>query len=276
MVVARAKAYWLNPVWWTPERLEKYKRAPGNAEKAVTNIECEFAGQEDDLFTAQELAQATRELPLVLPPTYGCTYVAAIDPGTRRNAWTLVLFTREGSKIRQVLARQWVGTAAEPLKPRQVLGELEEVLSPYGVRDVLTDQYHFDTLRDLGEEFHLNFVQVNMTEKERTERYQGFYLRVAEGLVELAPDAWLRADLQRLRKRVTSGGVVIVLPHTSDGRHCDFAPPCVLATRVYIDDVKPARPAPGTLEALALEEERIAQALKKEARRKRSSSYGYG
>lgn len=274
MVVGKAKAYWLNPSWWTPARIEKYRRAPGNADKFVTNIEAEFAGQEEDLFSTFELAAATRDLPAALPPQYGASYSAAIDPGTRRNAWTLVVFTKEGGRIRGVLAKQWVGTKGDPLKPRQVLAELAETLRPYGIRDVISDQYHFDTLRELAEEHGINLIEVTMTEKERTERYQGFYLRVAEGLLELPPEPWLRTDLQRLRKRVTNSGVVIMLPHTSDGRHCDFAPPCVLATRVFIDDVKAAPPRLGTPEHDAMTEARMFDALKREAKRKGRHAYG--
>lgn len=269
MVVARAKAYWLNPYWWTAERIAKYKASPGNADKATTNIEADFAAQEENLFSSVELDRIKRDLPLVMPANENAEYSAAMDPGMKGNSWTLTVFTMHGGKLRQVLAKQWTGSKTVPLRPREVLRAIAEDVRPYRIRVVSTDQYHDESLRDLAEEVGLALLPITMTDRERTERYMAFYRRCAEEEVELAPEPWVRADLQRIKKRVTDKGVTIVLPKTSDGRHCDFAPAIILAVRSYLNEPTPERPPAGSYEALLLEEKRMQDALRREARQKR-------
>jgi hypothetical protein len=50
--------------------------------------------------------------------------------------------------------------------------------------------------------------------------------------------AQLLADMRRVKRVVRQGGVSIVLPVTSDGRHCDYAPSLMLALTRNLADVK--------------------------------------
>jgi len=237
-IAVKAPAWAMNPVWWTEKRCEELKAA--DPDVWVTDCAADFATPEESLFTQTELSRATRELPLELAPVERAEYRAAIDPATRGNGWTLVLVTREGSKRRIVLARQWVGSRLAPLSPRAVMGEIAALLRPYGVSVVESDQWSGDALRDIGREFGLTLIQTTMTDREKTERYMALRTRTAEGVVEYPPDATLLTDMQRLKKRVTQTGVTIHLPRTSDGRHCDYAPAVLLALSRYLDDVADA------------------------------------
>lgn len=279
MAVAKAKAYWLNPVWWTPARIAKYKAAPGNADKAETNIEANFAAQQENLFSTIELQRIRRDLPQTIPFDERCEYIAAMDPGMKGNSWTLTIFTRITGKLVQVLAEQWTGTKSDPLKPSQVLGGPEKDglggivarLREYRLRACFTDQYHAESLRDIAEPYGIALIPILLSEREKTEGYLALYHRCAEEEVQLAPDPWVIADLQRLKKVTTQTGVRIELVKTSDGRHCDFAPCILLAARPYLHDPKPERPLVGSYEAAVAEEERIRQSLVREAKRKRQS-----
>jgi hypothetical protein len=277
MVVAKAKAQWLNPSWWTEARVAKYKAAPGNADKAETNIEANFAAQQENLFSTIELARIRRDLPLTIPYDERQEYIAAMDPGMKGNSWTLTIFTRLGGKLVQVLAEQWTGTKSDPLKPSIVLGGPDRDgnagivarLREYRIRTCLTDQYHAESLRDLAEPFGVALIPILLSEKEKTEGYLALYHRCAEEQVQLAPDPWVIADLQRLKKITTQTGVRIELVKTSDGRHCDYAPCILLAAKRYLHEPMPERPPTGSHEALELEEKRIKASLVREAKRKR-------
>jgi hypothetical protein len=281
MVVAKAKANWLNPSWWTESRVAKYKAAPGNADKAETNIEANFAAQQENLFSTIELARIRRDLPVIIPFDERQEYVAAMDPGMKGNSWTLTIFTRMQGKLVQALAEQWTGSKTDPLKPSQVLGGPERDgmggivarLREYRLRTCFTDQYHAESLRDLAEPYGIALVPILMSEKEKTEGYLALYHRCAEEEVQLAPDPWVIADLQRLKKITTQSGVRIELPKTSDGRHCDYAPTILLAARRYLHDPIPEKVPVGSYEAAVKEEERIRDSFMREARRKRQ---GYG
>lgn len=281
LVVIRAPAYDMNPKLWTPELCAEAKEA--DPDVYLTDVEAEFAAPEEALFGSTELAAASREAPDELPPVEGHSYVAAIDPAHRSNAWTFVVGTREGRKKRIVLARQWVGTRLDPLASGAVLAEIGELCGRYGIKFVETDQYHVDTLAELarqafyvtksGEQLPkrpISLVLAELTEKQKVESWLTLRFRVSEGEVEFPPDPVFRADMQRLKKRTTQSGVQIVLPKTSDGRHCDYAPSTLLVLRRWLHDVDNPPPAAGSLAASRKEEDRMFRDAQKQFGRKKN------
>jgi len=235
IVVVRTPAPTMNPHWWTPERCADLKATDPNAYE--TDVLANFRAPEESLFTSAELDRVTRVGPDVLEPDDSHSYGAAMDPATRGNAWTLAVTTREGAVRRVALTSQWVGTTAHPLDPRAVLKEIAEVCSKYRISVLYTDQWSADALRALARDEGLELVPINWSEKEKLDRYQTFKASVQTSLVELGPSAEVRADLQRVVRKTTQTGISIVLPRTSDGRHCDYAPAIVLACEPYLNDV---------------------------------------
>jgi hypothetical protein len=147
IVVIRARADWLNPVWWTPERAEELRRSDPVAYQ--TDFLAEFADHEESLYGGL-LEACTRAEPLELPRLAGHEYVAAIDPATRGNAWTLAIATRTGRKKRIACVRQWKGSKVSPLRASQVLAEIAAVCRSYGITWAYTDQWAADPLRDIA------------------------------------------------------------------------------------------------------------------------------
>ncbi|HYE92356.1 MAG TPA: hypothetical protein VEA38_15105, partial [Terriglobales bacterium] len=225
LVVIRAPAPDMNPVFWTPERVEAAKTDP---DAYRTDVLAEFASPEASLFNAATVDACFRKEPAVLAPVPGHTYFAAMDPATRGNGWTLVVGTREGGRTRIVLAKEWRGNKAAPLDPAEVLAEIAGTLAAYGVDSVDSDQWMGDALVSLGDQVGLSIVICRYTERQRAEMYLAARTRLESGEIELAPVPRLRSDLLQVRKRVTPAGVSVVLPQTSDGRHCDYAPALML------------------------------------------------
>lgn len=265
LCVVKAPASDMHPKWWTPERCADAKALDPDA--YITDVLAEFASLEESLFTGVELDRATRAEPYELEPQSDHHYVAAMDPATRSNSWTLVIATREGARKRVALARQWTGSRLEPLSPREVFASMAPVLRRYRVATVWTDQYYVDALRDLALEHGIQLVQIEMTEREKVEKWRALQVRVAIGEVELSRDPVFRADMQRVKKKTTQTGLSIVLPRTSDGRHCDYAPATLLALHRYLDDA--AAPPLTVDEALRAEQEKMrADAIKRWGKRK--------
>jgi len=248
LVVVRAKAYELNPSYWTPERVDEAKKNP---DEYRTDVLTEFLAPEAALLMPEHVEAAQREEGGDAPRIAGASYTAAMDPATRGNGWTLVVATRDHAVRRIVAIREWRGTPASPLDPKQVLGEIAVVLRKYGVASIDTDQWSGDALAALAREtrvqtpegtvpYPLRLHLWRMTDREKTERYLDLRLMLATSTLELPKNGTLAQDLVRLKKRVTTNGASIVLPETSDGRHCDFAPALMLAMSRYLDDV----PAP--------------------------------
>jgi len=251
IVVMRSDGASTNPIWWTAARVAEDERTNPNHR---TDCLAEFATPEEALFSSALIDDATRKGPERLPPAPGASYVAAMDPATRGNGWTLVLVTREADKLRVALAHEWVGSRDRPLDPGVVLDEVRDLLAPYGVTNIATDQHMGDALERLGRDRGLSLLQWTLTDAERTRRYLAMRTRFAMGHIELPSVEHLRTDLVRVRRRITQTGVSIVLPLTSDGRHCDYAPAMMLALAPYLDDMRPA-PKPEDPEQVRMREQ---------------------
>jgi len=218
-----------------------------------TDVEAQFADPEEAFLPSATIDACTRT-ELVEEPRAGHEYAAAMDPGTRGNAWTLAITTRREGKRIVCKVRQWIGSSVKPLDPDVVLAEIAAELRAYRLDTVETDQWSTDALRALARRHGLKLVEWPMTQQENTEAYLDFARRCATGEVVLPPDPAVRADLLRTKRRVTQGGIAIVLPETSDGRHCDYAPAIVRALRRYVAEAVPAR-TPETETARAAREQ---------------------
>lgn len=229
LVVIRAPSYELNPHLWTPELVEEYRSTPSFR----TDIMAEFASPVELFFSAELLEKCVRPQ---RQPEPRCSYVAALDPATRANGWTLVIGSRRGNVRRIVRAVEWRGSSDKPLSPREVLREIAETVKPYGITSLYSDQWSGDALNDLSAEFGLSILQCRPTEAEKVHRYFSMKRWMEESQFEIPREVC--ADLVRVQKAVTTTGVAVRLPLTNDGRHCDFAPSLMLVAAAYIEDVK--------------------------------------
>ncbi|HSY24220.1 MAG TPA: hypothetical protein VK841_18965 [Polyangiaceae bacterium] len=234
LVVIKAPAPAMNPVWWTPERIAALRAQPNGDLIYQTDVRAEFADPVSSLFSSVEIMRATRkDGPAALPYERGATYAAAMDPGTRGNAWTLVVtrsLERPDGTTREivVLAQQWVGSRADPLSPDFVLQQIAAIVWRYRVESVWTDQLAADFIKDIARRYDVNVEVEPTTAADKTEMFESLRARIADGGVELPDDPAVRADLLAIRKVVTRNGIGIELPRTADGRHCDYAPALAL------------------------------------------------
>ncbi|HEU5276850.1 MAG TPA: hypothetical protein VFU97_24550 [Xanthobacteraceae bacterium] len=261
VLVVRGKGYDLNPSWWTEERAEKLRKKDPDAHR--TDVEAEFADPETALLSSIQLEAVTRKEPADLPRRPGREYVATMDPATRGNGWTFLIAEREYDwadpknprmKFIVTVAREWRGSKSEPLSPEKILGEeIAPLCREYGIDTIRGDMWSGDALRDIARRHGLELVLVHTDEATRWNRSKSFATRVEERLVELPPLPHLRTDLLNVRKRVTQDSVKIIYPKTSDGRHCDFAPPTILALALYVEPAvgeKPVDPQKSAKERL--------------------------
>ncbi len=235
-VVVRAPAPDMNPVYWTPERIEKAKADP---DVYRTDVLAEFATAEEALFSAESVDRCTRKTNAIAHVP-GQTYYAAMDPATRGNGWTMAIATRLEGRTQVVRADEWLGSRHDPLDPSSVLAEIAGILASYGLTSIDSDQWMGDALLALGRQVGLTIVPWRLSDRERAERYLAIRTRMDSNELEFPPVSKMRTDLLHVRKRLTPGGMSVVLPQTSDGRHCDFAPTLMLVlSRLLPEPVEP-------------------------------------
>lgn len=240
-VVVRAPAPAMNPVYWTPERVAEARRQDPDAAK--TDVDAEFASPEEALFPSWSIDKCIRKHALEQPRVPGCTYYAAMDPATRGNGWTLAVATRIGGKTVVVRTREWIGSRDQPLDPGEVLKEAADIVTPYGISTIHSDQVMGDALVKLARQAGLMLAQWTYNSTEKAKKYLHIRTNMDLGLVDLPNAPHLRTDLLHIRKKVTPAGVSIVLPVTSDGRHCDWGPTLMLVlSRCLPDQAEQKKP----------------------------------
>lgn len=196
----------------------------------------------ESLFTDAELAGVTRSGPDVVEREEGVTYEAAIDPATRANAWTLAVAalrdTGRGIRRSIVLAMEWRGSAATPLRPKVVFAEIAPILAGYGIETLWSDQASGDALVDIASDVGLSLVLEPWTQANKISAFKNLQTWVRTDQVELPPVEQVRQDLLGVRRKYTRSGVTIDFLKTPDGRHSDYAPSAALvASKLVIGPV---------------------------------------
>ena len=190
-------------------------------------------GSDESLFSGATLARYTRAEG-ALPPKPLWHYVAAMDPATRGNGWTLVIATTDGERKIVVDGFEWRGSSVRPLDPDAVFCEIAAILKPYKVRIIDTDHWSVDTLASIARKNHdLILSPRTLSQTKKLELYEKLARDLAHGIVELMPHKQMRADLLSVIRIVTTNGITLSLLSTPDGRHSDFAPALLLALDAY-------------------------------------------
>jgi len=259
-VVIKVRASWMNPSYWTPERVEDLRIH--HPDTWTTDELGEFMAPDVGLFAPADLAACTRADDEWEPPKPRHQYAAAMDPGTRRNSWTLVVGTFDGTQWRVIGCKEWIGSTAAPLSPLDTMSDVANLLRPYCVDVVMTDQWGFDAIRDIASLVKLTLVEEQFTAASKVKLFLNLKTHILDQCLEanergvlvpngnrklsLPRDPLLLKDLRNVRRIVRNGatGIVIDLPQTSDGRHCDFAACLAL---LLIHPLSPPIPEPERL-----------------------------
>lgn len=184
---------------------------------------------ESSLLTSALIERATRPAMGDVARLVGHHYVAAMDPATRANAWTLAIATRGPDGVRRVVAaREHRGSVSRPLSPRAVFADWKPLLESYGIVVVATDQWACDALADLAIEAGLALAPEPWTSTSKAEAYEALLKHAQDKLVEFPRDEAVREDLLGIRKKLTRNGVTYELAY-QHGRHSDYAPAIAMA-----------------------------------------------
>jgi len=187
------------------------------------------AEAETSLLSSKMLDKCIRPT-LDVPPEPRHVYTAAIDPATRGNAWTLVVAClSDGGLRRVVMVRDWTGTKGVPLSPGDVFRQIVELIEPYGLKYVHSDQFAEDAMRELAKPHGLQLlVDKPWSQSVKADAYDTLRSLMQSGKVELPNDPVLRNDMLGVRVKLTRAGTTYEL--ASQGtRHSDYAPAVAMA-----------------------------------------------
>ncbi len=228
-VVIRAPAYVLNPVWWTPERVENFRRT--NPELARTDVDAEFGFSTGATFFVDSDFEALfAEAPDRIEP--GDLVSSATDLGFVRNSATLcVLGERDGvAFVADLLEQRPEPTRA--LIPSVVCATFAAILEAVRCTMSVADGHYRETLRE-----HTDRVGVSLYDScGPGERFLALRAAIRAGTLKCSPRLReaqrLRQQLSMVRPKLAPNGTLsVLLPEAPDGSHCDLAD--VLARAVW-------------------------------------------
>lgn len=157
------------------------------------------------------------------------TYRSAMDPATRRNAYTYAATTMHPDGIRQVVAhRQWQGSPTRPVVVKEALRDIAKLNEPLGIQHTITDQFAPDLMRELSQGTGVYLHVENWSPALKAEAYEGLKTAINQDKLVLPPDPWVKQDLLDIVVKITRAGEIYDLVERG-GRHADYAPVVAIA-----------------------------------------------
>lgn len=243
LVVVKAAGYVMNPFHWTPQRCAELKERDPDVYE--TDVEANFADKLIAYLPASTVDKSMIDGLELEPYRDGHTYVAAMDPATRGNAWTFGIGTIDKDGIRRLVrAKQWQGTADEPLSPSAVIAEMAPILKEYKVDRVYTDQWSFDSIVDIGSVHKVYFDTISVTGPMKVDWFMSLRGWMIDNKLKMVDVPDLRDDMKRVQRQVTATGIRIEFPKTNDGRHCDYAAMVSMLFSQHMEEPVEPKPEP--------------------------------
>ncbi len=208
----------MNP-GYPQERVDRAMRR--DPDRARRELGAEFLDGETALLPGEWIERATRSSGTTAAHS---RRIAAMDPATRGNGWTVVVADRTADGVAVVAAREWRGSKSAPLSPSATLREIAAFLRPLGVTTILTDKHQVDSLRDLAQPLGLVLSERHTSPGQAYEHAQRVRSLLGDCTLTLPDVPDLHRDMRSVKRILTRHGATLLLPKTPDGRHADYWP----------------------------------------------------
>ncbi len=158
------------------------------------------------------------------PPNSAFTYVAAMDPAFRRDAFAFCIGHVDNQGVFVVdLLRRWIKPpdGISGWSPTTILQEIATLTKPYRVFQVATDQYHFDSLQQLALDMGLSIKQVTFSAGSKAEIFGNLRTLLNTNRLSLLDEPETLGELASLERKLNQGGTVSI--SAPPDRHDDMA-----------------------------------------------------
>jgi hypothetical protein len=169
-------------------------------------------------------------------PERKADYGAAVDVG--KNRWTLVLCEAYEARDDHPQFRVALAEEFQTANPEDAWRDIATAVRRYDVRRCVVDQYAAGESAAIARRYDLDLTEKPWSASNRLEAFTNLATLLHSDRLELAPERTMLRDLRSVKKRATQAGYTIVLPQTSDGRHCDFAPALAASLQAAADGCK--------------------------------------
>lgn len=155
-----------------------------------------------------------------LPHRY--SYVAAIDPAFRHDAFGLSIFhlDEEGNVVQDAV-RRYKPTPGKALNPDAIFSDFASLLNSYGIVVIYSDQYHLESLQQLALRHGIVIEGVPFKATNKAMIYGSMQQLLNQHRLKLLDHVECIKELRQLEKRLSQGGVVQIA--APQGQYDDLA-----------------------------------------------------
>jgi hypothetical protein len=151
-----------------------------------------------------------------LPRVENASYVVAIDPAFKHNDFALAVLhaTGDGPVVVDRVAR-WAGTKKAPLGYEWVCGEIARIISEYGIREVMGDQYCAQVIKQYLDKLGIHYREYTFGAQTRADLFGNLRHLLVQRKIELLDEPVLLRELRTLEERCTPNGNIDIRPSHS-------------------------------------------------------------
>lgn len=156
------------------------------------------------------------------PNTETYSYVAAIDPAFKHDAFGFTIFhLDEDGFVIQDVVRQFKPRHGETLNPMAIFDIICPIMAQYGIVNVFSDQYHLESLQQLAMQRNFIIEGVPFKATNKAQIYGSLQQLLNQGRIRLLDHSEQLKELRQLEKKLSAGGVVQIA--APQGKHDDLA-----------------------------------------------------
>lgn len=156
-------------------------------------------------------------------PKNGQLYVAALDPAFRGDAFAFCIGHMENGKFLLDVMQSWRGTPEQPISPSMVLALVADYCKRYGIKSVVSDQHHLDSLQELAGQHNLSIEPCIFTANVKKVIWSEFASMLNQERLSLLDHTELLEECMALEKHITQAGTMQFY-----GKRDDHATVCAL------------------------------------------------
>lgn len=198
---------------------EEQRRDPKAFEREVLAI---FQDSISGFLNSALVSKAVMRKIEELPADGRYTYVAALDPAFRNDAFAFTIFHIDDSgRVVQDVVRQFKPKHGEVNNPEAIFSSIVPLLRDYQIVTVYSDQYHLESLQQLAFRYGFLIEGVPFKASNKAQIYGSLQQLLNQGRLSLLDNAECVRELKQLERRLTQGGVVQI--SAPPGLHDDLA-----------------------------------------------------
>jgi hypothetical protein len=148
-----------------------------------------------------------------LAPSSELTYIAAIDPAFKRDAFAFTVCHRAtDGKLVQDVCRRFIAKPGESLNPSAIIDALSIICRSYNTSILYSDQYQLESLQEIARGFGLVIMGIPFSAKSKAQMYGNLQQLFAQGNIRILDDTETIKELKSLERTMTSDTVKISAP----------------------------------------------------------------